>query len=801
MRRKVKTFTFQIPKSSQKESAYQEYSMQPIQLSLGNFIYETDEYVTLQIIPHSSNRNYNSSSIAKVIANLYQPLSKSFYQERDKKVFRTSKKCSFVIYLTKEFAGFYLICPKTITSLMKERLKDIWPSSTVKEANINPIYKNSTCYTYQLSYKYKDALSLAVDKKSNILLNSLANILEMIENQDQVVIFYNIMPYPVNANWSRDCKRIHREFLDNASIAKHEGFTDSLDNLLDTILSVPDIFLDVIFGNEETSTPKSKSPTDKRSDLGNELRSVFGERNKELSKSTLAKVNNPIVEVQAVVISASPEPSRAISNALYACQSYRVIDQDNEITYRKVRNKSLKSYRIEGIESMLMSVDECQNFIQLPGKEVLDKFNVIEQNNVTETVIPPQLLNGYIWLGNNTHSGVTRPTFLCLNKDIASLPLLLVGPMGVGKTFKATCIAKDSIKHKDGVIIIDYIKKCEFADSVSKCIPESEKIVLDLSEENDLQSLAFNEYKLDKSTPFKWAESANLHQQEMVALIDSISIGDPLSDQMRKFFTSAADIVLIHDGKSFKDVITCLESYEERHKYFDAIPGCLMTYLSAQVETLKQLDDDEGGTKYNKVEHIMSRVNLLREDIRLRLMFNKSTSQNIDFAKAMREGKSIIIKMPADKFRSKHSRNVLTTFFISKIWLACNINGVLLKPGEDMRTYHLFLDEIFQAPTSYRSLSEICRQSRKFRLQLIFTVHLLKDLDVLNEGLKSAGASYILLQKCDKSNYVFLKEEIEDKGFSLADILHLKERHSINVINYEDSYCVYEADQTVKTGK
>lgn len=269
---------------------------------------------------------------------------------------------------------------------------------------------------------------------------------------------------------------------------------------------------------------------------------------------------------------------------------------------------------------------------------------------------------------------------------------------------------------------------------------------------------------------------------------------------MRKFFTSAADIVLVNDNMSLKDIIRVLENHEVRKEFMDKISTDYIPYLEDQIEVLKQLDDrdKEGnivGTKYSKIEHIIDRINSLREDIRMRFMFNKPASSNIDFSKAMNEGKVILIKMPADKFRSQHTRNVLTTFFISKIWLACNMRGV---EQERPLRYHLLLDEIFQAPTAYGSLANILRECRKFQLRLVFTAHQLADLGALHEGLKSAGASYVLMQKTDKDNFKILEQEFLQHGFTVEDLLNLKRYHSLNLICYSDGYAAYEADLEVK---
>ena len=47
---------------------------------------------------------------------------------------------------------------------------------------------------YQLYYKNEDALSLKVDRKSNEPLNSILNVINIMEMGDRLTLFYNFLP-------------------------------------------------------------------------------------------------------------------------------------------------------------------------------------------------------------------------------------------------------------------------------------------------------------------------------------------------------------------------------------------------------------------------------------------------------------------------------------------------------------------------------------------------------------------------------------------------------------------------------
>lgn len=730
-------------------------------------------YTTFQITPHSSCRNYNSSTIAKTIATIKKKIRK----EEKKYIVETKMKCVYMIDIYKNDVKFYFVVPTLYKNIVKEKLNATWPSATIEESAEEIKFSSESIY-YTLQYKQNDALSLAVDKKSNILLNNMLNVIDFMEQGDRVTVMYNFA-YTNNWGWHTKAEQIQSKYLSNIPIPKEPtGWAIGL-NIIYKICDFLDDLTNKLLGMDVSEV----NPI-------TELKNALTANSKKLSSESLQKRNDTVLGLNIGIASYSENKTRANQNAIMTCQSFRSLDGDNKLEYYKCQPNKYANNKI--------GVEESSCLLQLPGRDLL-KQHKINHVNVLESKVEDELLKGYIKIGKSTYKGNTVQTYFSKDKEISNLPFILLGPMGAGKTFQNTQYAKDVINADQGLIVIDYIKKCELADSIKAITPPDKLLEIDLSKESNLQAFAYNEYHIVGDTPFERIESANLHQQQVTALIDAVYSGDPLSGQMRKFFTSAADVVLTNDNMSLRDVIRCLESHSERHKFIDTINHEYLPYLNEQIETLLQLDDVKNGeiigTKYNKIEHIIDRINSLREDIRMRMMFNKPSQNNIDFAKAMDQGKVIIIKMPADKFRSQHVRNVLVTFFISKIWLACNIRGA---KEDNLLPYHILLDEIFQAPTAYKPLSNILRECRKFKLRLGFTAHQLADLGDLMSGLKSAGASYVLLQGTDKANFSYLEQEFKQFGFSVEDLLNLKRYHALNLIKCSKGYCAYEADLHVK---
>lgn len=102
------------------------------------------------------------------------------------------------------------------------------------------------------------------------------------------------------------------------------------------------------------------------------------------------------------------------------------------------------------------------------------------------------------------------------------------------------------------------------------------------------------------------------------------------------------------------DVIRCLEKHTYRHELIDYVRDNLSEdsrrYFEDMIEVLQDIDKVEVekdsktkeiihrevvGTKRNEIEGILDRVNLLKENIYCKYMFNMTAENNIDFLKAM----------------------------------------------------------------------------------------------------------------------------------------------------------------------
>ncbi|RDY22393.1 hypothetical protein CHF27_013705, partial [Romboutsia maritimum] len=242
-------------------------------------------YTYLKLIPNNSIRNYNSDKIAKVINKCYRSISERIYKEEKKFFYNAPSKISYYIYITKNNCEFYFIVPLFYKNLFIEKTNDCWKRITVEVVTDVPKFKDD-CTKYALNYTKEDALSLNIDKRSNMLLSSNLNVVEILDDTDRIGIFYNFIPSSNYAQFSwrgqykqtidkyKNLEPVDRNKIDKKYIGKM--FIHFLLNTVDNFISALQSVLNV-----ETKKEDNQS-------LELAISRAFGQT-KKISNSTIKK--------------------------------------------------------------------------------------------------------------------------------------------------------------------------------------------------------------------------------------------------------------------------------------------------------------------------------------------------------------------------------------------------------------------------------------------------------------------------------------------------------------------------------
>lgn len=767
--------------------------MQTHSIKFSKYIeYTKPEYSYIHVIPHKGIRNYSSKNMAKTIAYTYQQIEKKIRREKRKLFFEADFKISYIIDISKDEVSFYFLVPSHLIKSISTKILETWEKATLEilDNGIKPFSNASD--VYQLSYKKEDALSLEVDTRNTEPLSSILGVLDIMKEDDRIGICYNFMPSP-QAGWSEKYQDTITRLKNNKNVDKAE-FT--MDNIFRAFIGFTFGTLDLIIGviTEFLSGEKVKE----NNNLYDLLMGSAHDR-KELSSLTKKKKESTILQTQIAVISSSHSPERQKENALSVCQSYNVIDGDNELKYKKISSKEFDmEKRNLGIKSCSFSTEEIANFIQVPGRSLLNahKINHVKTN---ETIVPEALQHGTKLIGTVTYKGKSTKAYIEDEYNNGNLPLCYIGSQGSGKTTMFKNYARYCNAAGESVFVIDFIKDCELSDSIASAVPKEDLIILDLATQENIQGFGFNEIEItDDLSDFEKLNLANLQATQTMALVDSMNSDSPLTPRMRRILNAAANVVFVQKENSLKSVIQCLDDHQKRAIYIRNLSLAQRESLEDEIKELQSLDEyskptkempsEVIGTISSKIDHVLDRVALLREDFKLKFMYNKKLDDNINFVECMDKGKTVLIKMRESEFPSKMQKNVLVTYFISKLWLASQLRGAKTKKPLRCNT---IIDEPFQAPTCMENLNYILPQSRKFGLKILLSMQYSLQLKPIFDSLVASGSSFQLLTGCTEDDFNRFKNKFPN--FDYEDLRDMAKFHALCLIKYGEGYASFIA--------
>ena len=739
------------------------------------------QYTYLQIIPDTSIRNYNSSTIAKTIQTLYKTLWGRINFDTKPWTLEPAFKVSFYMYIEKNDVEFYFIVPAQYEDLMREKISEVWGRATITTVNVLPMFSEESL-KYELVYSKEDALSLSLDKKCNEPLNSIFNVLDIMQDGDKIGLFYNFIPASQRAwrkqyNQTMDCIKHYRPIDKEKFNIKYIGKVIFL-----TIIDVLNIAIETVFD----FLGSKKKQKDSFPEMA--TTSIMLEDRKKPSRATINKRDTTIIDTQILLLSDSENKSVRQNNALAVAGAFHTIAEDNELTYRRIKGKfELTKIRLNKVRTNKMSVEECQSLLELPGRDLLKRYTSIKKVDVLQNTVPKELKKGYMSLGTVTVKDTTVEAFLPQDHIYGNLPVTLCGGEGEGKTTYIIRKAYESWKRNEAFVAVDFIKKCDLSRKIMEKIPSEDIIKIDCSDNINLPGLGYNEIKPKSDNPYDILDAASMQTEQFQALIDACN-DEPLSDQMLKYFLAASNIVTLHQGMNLKNINECLDNHVKRHGYIEYAEDneIFKEELSEEIQILKELDekDKQGnviGTKYTSIKFIQNRITKLKSNRRLKLMYGKSCSNNIDLVKAIKEKKVILIMLPQIYFGNPLSKNIAATFFVSKLWSVAQIIG---DETDEPDRVNIAIDELYQVPMAEKIIGDNLDQARKFGHRYIFSCHSFNQLSIAPQ-LKNEG-SYVFFHNIDYGDYKAFKELLDP--YEYEDIKSMKQWHVLNLIKYKGGY-------------
>lgn len=727
------------------------------------------EYTHIQVIPSKSCKNTNTDKILVLANTMYKKLDKLIRIENKKLIIESKLKLSYYIHITKQSTEFYFIVPSCFYSQIKTKLSETWKNVEINKVDSLPININE-CTKYQLQYKLNDVLSLNVDKRSNSLLNANMSILEILQTDEAVGIFYNFIPMSQKQQnyFKISSQEAISNFKKGINLKKSKNIIDlgviTLKFLVDFINGLLNSFLNTSTNNSNIVNPVEKTT----------------------STSTNRKAKSDIVKTQAVIIAKSDNKDRENQLCTTLYNTFTSINGDNELEMQELK-KDLDIYKDDiKVKVNYTSTIEGGKFINVAGKDIIEQHKNIKHNKILELRAPRCLENGDVRIGYVKVKDDKQMTYYSTDEQMKRMGRVLLGPMGAGKDYYMTNLAKDIIKAGRGLIVEDYIDKCQLADSIKAITPPDRLIEIDCTNPRTLQTFSYDEYSYNNSmTEYEKVDVCMQKAQQYNMLLDTINdVNSTLTPRMLRYLNAAATIVFrVNQYSSLKDIIDILKNPKKRDETISMLPKTAADLLKDEIDDLEELSKRKNGNVENadtKIDGILDRISKLKSSsIFTKLAYVNESSNNIDFIKAINEGKVILIKIPAKKF-SKTIRSLLATFFLQKIWIA-------KEQGATQTQTELFINEIHQSYHCQLLMEDILVECRKFNLTPTLAMHYLgQGTKKLKESILASGSSFLLLSGCDIKVYEELKHYFEKDGYSESDLAELERYHALCLIKNEE---------------
>lgn len=719
------------------------------------FEIQSQEYVYLKLIPSKSIRNNRTYSILDLVNKMYLNINKLIKIEDNKLIIRTQLKASYYIHITKEKINFYFIVPKLFYSKFRVKFKEIWKSVEIKEVNSIPII---TGPQYQLIYKNKDFLSTSTDMRNNDLLSANLSAVELLQDGEEAGILYNFLPTSEKqCNYFKStCQKFIREYK-NTNV---KYTSNAISNLIIKILSYS-----IDFINSTLNFLFDVKQVDKQINFN------------KLSNNTNKKATSDICKTQIILSSKAKTTNREKSIIDTISNSYSVIEDDNKFICKKIKHN---------IRNLNTSIYECGNFIALPGADIIQQFPQINHNRVYNKDFPKCLATGDILIGNSIKN---MPVYYSTDKEISRLGRVLIGGMGCGKTHYMQNLAKSIIAKGDGLVVLDIIRDCNLAESIKQVTPKDRLIEIDCSNHTQLQGFCYNELICNSSDKYRKLAKCMEKGTQLHILLNTINSDTKLTPRMLRYFYAACTVVFYKNiNASFKEIIEVLLYPDTRKNILERLTESEKKLLSDEIKDLCDLNKvNKNGTIENydsKIDGIIDRISMLKTNLYTKLAYNTQGNNNIDFVKALDQNKVIIIKAREEDFTNRNIRDLIATFYLSKVWLSKQIKS-------DTRT-EIFIDEINLFPVAQVILQDILTECRKYSLIPTISLHFLDQCSKkCKNAILSSGCNFLLLAGADVKCFIELKELFNKEGYAETDLLELKRYHALCLIRNEDN--VYSA--------
>lgn len=774
----------------------------------------------LKIIPHSTLNNDNIKDLAKA---LHQPrryterynftcidkimeegkainlkdiarkdiLEKLLESKEDTDLMILQNNFIYEIEMTSKNIEFRILNRdlESVKKIYSKYIDKIKFDNTIKDY---PIEINDSMTAVEIINKEHFMFSLKTTNKGLEPLKYILDLKRQLKEGEKFI--YQVIIEPLTSDWWQTYTQAYNKFKNGKMPKKLQFKLKDIFRIfgnitLDVALEILYCFEEIFFGADEVE----------RIDTTDDDVSLI-KRERGLKRATLDKGTERGFEtsIRGIIYSKSESRRNFIIEQFSNCFGCMDLDNTLKLTYIKgskenmnrIKNREL-FWRPLDNQKMILSVSELQNFLQLP-QVTLQKELGMERLDYTEVKVTKELLDGYIPIGHIY--GGKDEAYWSRIKDLLCLSKAIVAVKGTGKSTYFESYVYNAWRGGDCIIYFDYIENNKNAWEVAKHIPKDNVVILDLSKgfTFDYPELDINTIPKDEEYERTIKRFASDYCMLMEKFINTINIGDaqPLTANMRNILIAACSLTFLAGYTDMYSIYKCLTDHRFRYTVVTKVKEMKIyredDFRFSVMESLDEVTKSKTGKIYTsgtneKADRVLDRFNALMRDSRTEEMLLGIDRNNVNFVDIFEENKVVLVLMPEDYFTDYELKDIVMTYFLSRMKLAGQKRAALIPDREKRKVVHIMLDEIHQLDNSASLMIKNVAEDRKFRTTYVFTCQFLKQFGKLWEPLKGTGCNFMLLAGAEKDNFNLLKEEIGNE-FNIDDLIKMPAWHSLNIV-------------------
>ncbi|MDK7664400.1 ATP-binding protein [Cytobacillus oceanisediminis] len=554
------------------------------------------------------------------------------------------------------------------------------------------------------------------------------------------------------------------------------------------------------------------------------------------------KINQSVWKVYIRLAAVTNEPLRSELILNTESSAFSEIAGDNELLPVKIRFRKRRKEIIEELNTLhlsrttkangdvsLLSCDELSKVsLQLPTSAVQMKFeDALSVNKKVETEIATifrhkeqkekVIIDGIeISIGSNKITSAKEKvktekqktcTLLVGHSELKGLKIpvgiplsnpnefykgyVFQGQMGCGKdTAIQNFVTEGCLKQNISFVVIDQVNKEGregMANGIRDSLPPEKIVDIDLSNEKYLPPLDLTEVmaKLGR-------KGADRFANELIQFLDIDDMGQ--SRKVLRNFAKACNGSLYQLQQLLEDELYRVNRInelraegnnrlaDELDRYTTIVEQEIKTNNKGEVSVKDKVIRDGQKTLDGKSGAILNRLDAFLGDDTLYNIFAQPPMEEMNFEKWMREGKTIIIRVP-DRVLSQLAVKTLVH------WITLKVLMTRLLMDNEGQENGAFI--IFNEPQTYLKensgladlMARIAVQGRKERLGSIFACHHIGQIKEIAEDLISGGVHWFLFKNDHKKTFEALETELKP-NFDVEAAMRTEKHHAICIWNF-----------------